>query len=196
MEETGEFFETGSDFVTETGSNESVCELQSSDCTIREMQRRRRRMRVELLRNKRLRSAHKSKLSNRPQIRVVDPKVLRKLKNRASAEKSRQKIIDTIDRLTKTLYGRKVELCRLELCRVSLQQQQCSLSSSPSFPSIQQDFGPGVEFYDFDSIDSHSFDESCKSLSDSSESDETAFEQEAWMDALLDSEWLSSDLLN
>jgi len=104
---------------------------------MKEIQRKRRQKRVEILRMKR-----QQRRSNVPSVRsisadeeisspresidlsnITDPQLLRKLRNRESAARSRQKIIDLIDNLTFQLMERYVTLKDLQDQLTFLDQQ-------------------------------------------------------------------------
>lgn len=115
--------------------------LDSDDLTMKQKKRRMRRM--EILRRKR-RGSYDSSASSTKVVKasssrrsstenITDPKLLRKLRNREAAERSRKRITDTIDALT-------FQVCEHYVILQDLEQQYDTamlgiLSPSSSFAS-------------------------------------------------------------
>lgn len=110
--------------------------LDSDDLTTKQRKRRLRRM--EIMRRKRQRTDNKSpvKASPRSSIEnITDPKLLRKLRNREAAERSRRRITETIDSLTFQVCEEYVILQDLEQQYANAmlrQNENCSPSLTPS----------------------------------------------------------------
>lgn len=119
-------------------------------------QRKRRSRRMEILKRKRQRaysSTKSHKKSNFVAEDISDPKLLRKLRNREAAERSRRRVTETIDALTFQVCEHYVMLQDLEdQYQKLLCQSRCgsitSSSSSYSNPSYTTPYTSDVEGMD------------------------------------------------
>eukprot|EP00981_Chlorochromonas_danica_P014882 scaffold9343_cov189-Ochromonas_danica.AAC.7 len=117
------------------------------------IQRRRRMRRVQIMKEKRRQSRGRgqtpmsavpyhfqtSSASASDCSSITDPKILRKLKNRESAARSRQRKDDLVDRLT-------CQLCECYVLCEDLQTEQQRLSAQLNESSQQQNMAVGLPF--------------------------------------------------